>query len=386
MIGTVRFRGMLRILFRAALEAVEPEALVARAFGERRVPIPAVGRLGVFAAGKAAMAMARGVPEPWRRDVLIVAPEGSRVPRPWQSCTVLAPHPRPSRASCHAARRALAFFRSFGPQDLVLALVSGGTSSLLCLPRPEIGLARYRRLVEAAVSAGLPIERVNALRTSMSRIKGGRLAEATRARVMTLVLSDVPTADFRIVGSGPTVSLRKPRDRAIRLADNRTGLQAAAREAGRLGLCAKIERPVLAGEARVAGAGFARRLVRCASGTRQPIALLAGGETTVSEARRGGRGGRAQELALAAAIELDGIAGVALLSAGSDGRDGRSDNAGAFADGRTLREARRRGLRPEKYLARHDSAVFFEALGAQWRTGATGTNVADWVFGIANMP
>ena len=133
----------------------------------------------------------------------------------------LAPGPRPP--SLAAAKAALRFFRGFEEGDLVLALVSGGTSSLLCLPRRGVTLAEKRRRIRRAMEEGWPIQPINRLRTTLSLVKGGRLADATRARVVTLVLSDVPEEDFRIVGSGPTVSSRKPRDRTWLLAGNRTG-------------------------------------------------------------------------------------------------------------------------------------------------------------------
>ncbi len=316
--------------------------------------------------------------------ILVVAPHGSAVPGALSGSVRFASHPDPDRMSVEAARAALAFFRGFGAADEILALVSGGTSSLLCLPRGEWTLPRKRARIRRAMREGWPIERLNRLRISLSRIKGGRLADATAARVTTLVLSDVPGADFRIVGSGPTVSPRKPGDRAFRIGDNRTGLAAAAAAAKERGLAVSIEPGPLRGEAAEAGRAFARRLVRRAR-RRSPesLVLLAGGETTVSLARRPGVGGRSQEAALAAAIEIAGKRGFAILLAGSDGRDGNSENAGARIDGKTIERGESSGLDAAKFLAAHDAASFFARAGGAFRTGPTGTNVADWWCGYA---
>ncbi len=226
---------------------------------------------------------------------------------------------------------------------------------------------------------GWDIRRLNRLRTSLSLVKGGRLADATSARVVTLVLSDVPGSNFRLVGSGPTVSARKGSDRVLLIGDNRTGLDAAAAFARSRGLRARIQRAILSGEASAAGRRFASRLCDFPEGV-----LLAGGETTVRIASRAGVGGRSQELALAAALELGRRhCSSALLSAGSDGIDGNSENAGAFADRDTILRADERGLDPAVFLRGHDSAAFFEAVRGAFRSGPTGGNVADWVFGVA---
>ena len=367
---------LLHELWKAALSAVDPETLVSEFFRSGKLDRPS-GRIGVFASGKAAAGMAAGVPRKRFHDALIVVPRGSRVLPRLRRFTRFASHPDPDRSSLAAAKAALRFFRGFEEGDLVLALVSGGTSSLLCLPRRGVTLAEKRRRIRRAMEEGWPIQPINRLRTTLSLVKGGRLADATRARVVTLVLSDVPEEDFRIVGSGPTVSSRKPRDRTWLLAGNRTGLEAAARFARSRGLSARIERVSLSGEAAAQGRAFAARL----RARRSPRVLLAGGETTVRRASRSGTGGRSQEFALAAAQELAGSA-PGLLSCGSDGIDGNSINAGAFADGTTVERARKLRLSAPDFLLRHDSAAFFDALGDRFRPGITGTNVADWVFGI----
>lgn len=373
---------LLEALWRTALDAVDPERLVAE-FLERRRP-RSRGRRGLFACGKAAVAMASGAfgSAPFD-EVLVVAPREAAVPAALRAAVLFAAHPEPDRSSLAAARAALAFFRGFGAGEEIVALVSGGTSSLLALPRDGVTLADERSRVRRAMRAGWPIERLNRLRVSLSRIKGGRLAEATAARVTTLVLSDVPGADFRVVGSGPTVSAKKPLDRAFRVGDNRTGLSAAAAAARRAGIAVSVQRAPLSGEAAEAGRAFARRLRGGARRRGGEFLLLAGGETTVSIEGRAGTGGRNQEAALAAAIEIAGESGLAILAAGSDGRDGNSENAGALVDGGTVAAGNARGMDARKRLAAHDSASYFGSSGGAFRTGPTGTNVADWWFGYA---
>jgi glycerate-2-kinase len=290
---------------------------------------------------------------------------------------LFAAHPEPDASSVRAARAAVAFFSRFGSDDVVLCLVSGGSSSLLCLPRPGVSLAQKKRAIRRLMRAGAPIDEVNRLRTSLSAVKGGKLGRATEARLVTLVISDVPGDRPALVGSGPTI--RNRAGDVVRVAaSNRSALAGAAREACRLGLAPRTRRSRLGGEAATAGRRLGRDVDRLSAGE----ALLAGGETTVSLGRVHGRGGRNLEVALAAAQVLDGDPGAALLAAGSDGRDGSSDAAGAVVDGTTLGRARRRGLDPLRALSRHDTDPFFRGVGGLLVTGPTGTNVADWAFGV----
>jgi glycerate 2-kinase len=370
---------VLRALFRAALAAVDPRRAVATALSKPDVARALSGarRVGVFAAGKAAAGMFRAA---WRegREGLIVLPKGDPAPPNRRGVRVLfAAHPEPDLASLRAARAAIRFFSRFGRDDVVLCLVSGGTSSLLCLPRPGVTLAQKRLAVRRLVRAGASIAEINRLRISLSAIKGGKLGRATTARLVTLVMSDVAGDSPALVGSGPTVRNRRG-DRTRVVASNRQGLEGAAREARRLGLTPRLRFVELGGEAREAGKSRGHATVRLRIGEVQ----LAGGETTVSLGRRHGKGGRNLELALAAAREIEGRAGVALLAAGSDGRDGSARAAGAIVDGRTLRRARTLGLDPDRALKRHDTEPFFERVGGLVRTGPTGTNVADWAFGV----
>jgi len=382
-----RLKGALRDLYRAAVAGVDPKRSTANA-----LMLPAVAgflasgrRLGTFAVGKAAAGMLEAVPPV--DNALVILPKGYPPPRRRGAEVLFAAHPFPDRSSERAARRTLAFFRSFSEEDVILCLLSGGASSLLCLPRPGITLAEKRAAVARAMASGASIVEINRLRKRLSAVKGGKLGRATRARLATLVLSDVPGDDPALVGSGPTIrspsrspspSRGRRGDLVAVVASNRTGLLAAAARARGKGMKPRVVARRLEGEAREAGRRFGRAARQLAPGS----VLFAGGETTVTLSTRPGRGGRNLEFALAAAIELDGNPGVALLAAGSDGIDGSSRAAGAFADGTTLQRARDRGLDPDEALRRHDTEPFFAELEDLLVTGPTGTNVCDWVFAI----
>ena len=369
-------RSRLRRLYRAALAGADPEAAVVRALADPavRAVVCAAGRVGVFASGKAAAKMLAGARDVAGRRLAVVTGDGIR-PR-GELEVLVAAHPEPHRSSVQAARRAMAFFSEFGEGDAILCLVSGGTSSLLCLPRAGLSLGEKRRRIALLARRGAPIAELNRLRAALSAIKGGGLGRATRARLVTLVLSDVPGDRAALVGSGPTVRGRRG-DIVRVVASNASGIAAAAREARSMGLSPRLAGR-LSGEAREAGARFARAALELKPGE----ALLAGGETTVLLSGRPGKGGRCLEFAFGAAEVLDGSSRIAMLAAGSDGRDGSSPAAGAFADGATLPRARRRGLDPRKALAGHDAHAFFELLRDLFVTGPTGGNVADWAFGI----
>lgn len=375
-------RPILKDLYRAALSAVDPRRRVAEALEEPRVARALDvradgGELGVFAVGKAAAAMIAGAALRFGRG-LAVLPSGFSPPAPRRGVEVLfASHPEPDRSSVAAARRARELFASFGPRDVILCLVSGGASSLLCLPRAGLALSEKKRRVARLVRSGAGILEVNRLRTALSAVKGGRLGRETRARLVTLVVSDVPGDRPSTVGSGPTIRGRAG-DLVRVVGSNQKGLHAAARFARERGLSPRTISRRLAGEARDAGASFARAAARL--DPRQ--VLLAGGETTVALGRRSGRGGRSLELALAAARVLESAHEVALLAAGSDGKDGSSGAAGAFADAGTIARARTLRLDAAAALDCHDTDAFFAALGDLFVTGPTGTNVADWAFAV----
>jgi glycerate 2-kinase len=370
-------RRLLARLYRSSLRGVDPRRGVARALAQPAVArgLDRADRLGVFAVGKAAAGMLAGAAG-WFERGLAVLPRGYPIPRVAGVEVIQSAHPVPDRASEAAARAAIALFESFGADDAILCLVSGGSSALLELPRAGVTLAVLSREVASRVAGGASIEEVNRVRTALSAVKGGRLGRRTRARLVSLLLSDVPGDRPEVIGSGPTI--RRRRGDVVRVVgSNRGGLEVAATDARRAGVVPRLRRARLAGEADRAGADFGLAAARLAPGE----ILLAGGETTVTLKPRPGKGGRSLELALGAARAIAGRP-VVLLAAGSDGRDGSSDAAGAFADGETLSRAGRLGLDPDAALRRHDTDPFFEALGDLFRTGPTGGNVADWAFGL----
>jgi glycerate 2-kinase len=374
-------RAYLRALWDAALDGVDPDRAVRSALTRPDVERRLAGarRVGVFAVGKAAAPMARAAVKTLGRvPRLVVLPRGqSRAGRLSPDWIRFASHPEPDASSVRAAREAVRFFRGFGDGDAIVCLVSGGASSLLALPRPGVTLARKRRAVRDLAASGAPIEKINRLRTSLSAVKGGRLGRMTAATLVNLVISDVAGDDPAVVGSGPTIRGRRS-DVVHVVASNRDGVEAAAAAALSMGLEPWIEPGRLAGDARAAG----RRLARQALALPPGAVLLAGGETTVALRGRAARGGRCLELALAAAEALRGSSGVLLLAAGSDGVDGTSGAAGAFAGSDTMDRALARGLDWSADASHADARSLFLALGDLFVTGATGTNVADWVFAI----
>lgn len=369
---------VLRRLYRSALASVDPRRSVAKALSEPAVAeaLRGADQVGIFAVGKAAAGMFEAAARPGREG-LVVLPRGYPPPSRGDATVLFSAHPEPDASSVAAARSAIRFLSGFDRNDVVLCLVSGGASSLLCLPRPGVTLAQKKRAVARLVRTGAPIDEVNRLRTSLSAVKGGKLARTTAARLVTLVLSDVPGDQPSLVGSGPTIRRRRG-DVTRVVGSNRLGLAGALLEARRLGFRPRVERRRLDGEARVAGRRLAERLLRISPGE----VLLAGGETTVTLERAGGPGGRNLEVALSAAVVLEGTRGGFLLAAGSDGKDGTSSAAGALVDGRTIPRARRLGADPAGAISRHDTEPFFVRVGGLFRTGPTGTNVGDWAFGL----
>jgi hydroxypyruvate reductase len=373
-------RRVLRLLFEEALRGADAKRAVSEALSRPSIvrALARAGEIGVFSCGKAAVPMAEGVPGRLRKRALLVVP-GGYPDRAMSSAEVLfSSHPEPDGASLAAARRALDFFAGFGPKDVILCLISGGTSSLLALPRPGIALASKRRAVRRLMRSGASIVEINRLRKSLSAVKGGKLGRKTRARLITLVLSDVPGDRPSLVGSGPTIR-GAAGDVALVVGSNRSGLQAAARRARKKELEPRLRRGWLSGEAAEEG----RRFARCAARLKRGQVLLAGGETTVTIRGTHGRGGRNLEFALGAALELAGTDEITIRAAGSDGIDGSSRAAGAFADGRTIARALRLGLDPARALAHHDTEPFFDRLGDLLVPGPTGTNVCDWAFALS---
>jgi len=422
-------RQQLEAIFREALGAVDSAAAVRRAVSgdARRLAIagrvlPHGARVHLVAVGKAAAPMAVAFEE--RAGSALVAGlavtkdgHGRRLTRVELRETS---HPLPDARSERAAREVLALLRGLRPDDVLCALLSGGASSLLACPSDGLDLGDLAATTRLLLDAGSGIEETNAVRKHLSAVAGGRLAQACRAEwVEVLAISDVPGDRLDVIGSGPFAAdpttfatalavlearnlldripprvrshleagargrleeTAKPGDPALTrvrttiLASNRTAVEAARDAALRRGLMARVVSKPLAGEAREA----ARELISLARRARpeQPLLLVAGGETSVTVRGRG-RGGRNQELALAAALELEGGPRATLLAAGTDGGDGPTEAAGAFADAATVERGRRAGRDARAALEDNDSHGFFEAEGGLFVTGPTGTNVMD---------
>lgn len=358
----------------AALRAVEPAALVRRHLDPR-----GDSAVWVYGAGKAARAMASAVEQVLGERVqggLVAVPEGPG-PALERVSVVVGSHPVPDARSVAAGRRMLAEVAARAPDDALIGLWSGGASALLEVPAPGVPLEAIVEGTRRALAEGLDIRALNSLRRTWSAIKGGKLAQAGPARWRNLVLSDVAGDDPALVGSGPAV---REGDGAVVIGSNALGLEAARAEAFALRYAALVLDDDLAGEARAAGEALARA-IRALPPGHPPMALLLGGEPVVSGIGPGVEGGRMQELALAAALGIEGVRAV-VLATSSDGRDGPTDAAGALVDGTTVGRARALGLDPEGALARHDSGPVLAAVEDRLVTGPSGTNVRDWVVGL----
>ena len=405
----------LQALFEAALEAVSAENRIAA-----HLPPPVPGRTLVVGAGKAAAAMARAVELHWQGDLsgLVVVPYGHGV-----SCdrikVIEAAHPVPDHAGQAAAERIMAMAAPLTENDQLLALMSGGGSALLALPAPGLTLAHKQALSKALLQSGATINEMNAVRKHLSAIKGGRLARVAHpARVITLVISDVPGDDPAIVASGPTLPDRtstidametlsryrltppppitawlsdpaaetpKPGapgfegDRIVLIARARDALEGAAATARQAGFGIECLGDTIEGEAStVAGEHAALALTRASDPFSLPLVLLSGGETTVTLRDKGGSGGRNTEYLLALGLALDGHPQIRAIACDTDGIDGNSDAAGAFLRPDSLARARALSLNPAQMLRDHDSASLFYALGDLVKTGPTLTNVNDF--------
>jgi hydroxypyruvate reductase len=406
-------RELLLALFQAAIGAADPARCL-----PPQLPSPPRGRTLVVGAGKAAAAMARAVEDHWSGALtgLVITRYGHGVP-----CrrieVVEAGHPLPDAAGVTAAGRVLALVQECGPDDLVLCLVSGGGSALLSLPAPGVTLDDKQQLTRALLRSGAAIGEINCVRKHLSAIKGGRLAlAAAPARVLSLIISDVPGDDPAVIASGPTVAdasssaealailerwhiavppavrawLQRPESETPKpgdprlagvqnrlIATSRLALAAAAAHARAAGVEPLVLGDALEGEARELGRAHAALARQQGATGARPRVLLSGGETTVS-VRGAGRGGRNTEYLLGLALALGGAPGVWSLAADTDGIDGTENNAGAMATPDTLARAASRGLDPAALLAANDTYGFFAALGDLVVTGPTRTNVNDF--------
>ncbi|MGH2536816.1 MAG: glycerate kinase type-2 family protein [Candidatus Promineifilaceae bacterium] len=419
-------------LIASGLAAADPAAAVGRHLARRGAEVQVAGRRyglrrgGVYliSVGKAALPMAAAAAAILGNAIQagVVIPKRGRAaaPRPSLPAGIQispAGHPVPDEESLRATANALALAHQAGRGDLLLCLVSGGASALLT--RPRLALDDWQALVEALLAAGCPIQAINTVRRELDAVKGGGLARAfAPAACAALILSDVVGSPLAAIGSGPTVPGPSQAAEALALlecyrieerlsagawaavqaalvsapeagrptapdvhnviiGDGRLAAEAALLAARRLGFAARLLTEHLAGEARAAGRLCANLIVDAPAGS----CLILAGETTVT-LRGDGRGGRNQELALAAAVGLDGWEDRAVAAFATDGEDGPSGAAGAVATGLTAAAGRALGLDPADHLARNDSASFFRPLGGLIETGPTGTNVNDLVFGL----
>ncbi len=405
---------LLRALFDRAVEVADPM----RSLSRHLPPRPA-GRVVVVGAGKASARMAEAVEAAWGPcEGLVITRHGHA--RPCRGIEIVqAAHPVPDEAGAIATARMLALLQGLGEGDFVLALVSGGASALLAAPVDGVSLAEKQAVNAALLASGAPIDRMNTLRKHLSRVKGGQLAAAAYpARMLCLMISDVPGDNPAFIGSGPTVGdasttgdaravldrwgisappsvlaalargsgVVPPGDARLSRVENRIcaapaqSLAAAADLARAAGCAVQVLGDGLEGEAREVAAAQAALALAEQARRRPgdpPLLLLSGGELTVT--RRGdGVGGPNAEFCLALALALRGAPGIHAIACDTDGVDGAAEVAGALVAPDTLALARARGIDPAASLARNDAHAFFGAIGAQVVTGPTLTNVNDF--------
>ena len=429
----------IQVIQRAALAAVDPGAAVRRhvqyregllTIGGRDYDLAGVERVWVVGGGKAATAMVAALHQLLgsRLDGGLVVTKYRHVDPGLETGAVRvveAGHPLPDDAGVQGTARVADLLATATERDLVLAVISGGGSALLTLPSVGLDLADLQGTTDLLLRSGATIVELNTVRKHLSQIKGGGLARlAGGARVASLILSDVVGDPLDVIASGPTVPDPTTFSEAVTILDryglagsvppavrrhlqaglrgqlpetpkagaalfarvhnlivgsNRLAAEAAAQEALARGFNALLLSTFVEGEARevaLVAAALAKELVHHDRPVPRPACLVWGGETTVT-VRGGGKGGRNQELALAAALAMQDLTNVLLVALGTDGTDGPTDAAGAVATGETVSRAALLGLDPHAYLADNDAYTFFDALGDLIRTGPTGTNVND---------
>ncbi len=408
-------REILKTMFDAAVLAADPLAALSS-----NLPEKPSGRTIVIGAGKGAAQLAAAFESLWDAPLTGVVVTRYGYACPTKRIRVMeAAHPVPDEAGLAASRALFDAVAGLTADDLVVALICGGGSALLPMPPGTLSLDDEAGLNRALLKSGAPISVMNAIRKQVSLIKGGRVARAAfPAKVVSLVVSDIPGDNLAQVASGPTIPdaatradarrlaeawrlefpapvthwlngecepAPSPADRAFArnemrvIASARLSLEAAARNAASYGLPAVILSDAIEGESRDIArmhAAIAREVTLWNRPFNKPVVVLSGGETTVTLRGRG-RGGRNSEFSLALAIAAEGLE-FAALAADTDGIDGSQDNAGAFADGTTVARLLRLGIDPRALLAGNDSYAAFEALGDLFVTGPTGTNVNDF--------
>ncbi len=428
-------RTILKQLLLAGLDAADPESAIQRAVriknnslrvGTREYDLTGFSRIVCIGAGKASGAMAAAVERQFgsRLEGGLVVVNDGYAGKTKRIRLLEARHPVPDHRSEKAARRMVRLLESLTDRDLVLMVLSGGASSLLAAPAAGLTLKEKQLTTRLLLRSGATIQEINTVRKHLSWIKGGRLAGATTATVMTLVLSDVPGDDLATIGSGPMapdpstfsdakrvldtfdirnripLAVRRHVDRGAQgripetpkpgealfsriqhhvIGNNHTAIERMAKRAKALGLRPLILTTTLSGEARDIGKLFgdlAKEMHVSGNPVRPPACLLAGGELAVTVKGKG-LGGRAQEFALAAAPALEGLPQVFVAGVGTDGTDGPTMAAGAIVDGGTISRAKEKGISHEAALRENDSYRFFHRAGGHVVTGPTGTNVND---------
>ena len=431
----ILIKRILKDLISAAINAADPRKSLRRTLTRKGNQLKAggisydlsgFGRIVCAGAGKASGQMAVALEQVLGETLeggIVIVKDGYEAP--CKKVRILeAGHPVPDQRSLNASKQILSLVQSLTQRDLLIVLLSGGASSLLCAPSAGLTLSDKQRTTRLLLHSGAPIHAINIVRKHMSAIKGGQLAQATSANILTLIISDVLGDDLATIGSGPTfrdsstfqdaieilkqykiwsrlpgsvqhhlqkqlankitgtfkpAKQRTIRNRHIILANNRHALEGVAQKARQLKLKPFILPIPLQGEAKEIGSilgGLARDLVEFGNPIRPPVCLIAGGEPTVTVKGKG-KGGRAQECVLAAAQELAGLTNVVVAGFGTDGTDGPTDVAGALVDEKTVERASRKGLDISRLLDNHDSYHFFRNGGGHIITGPTGTNVND---------
>lgn len=423
-------------IFQAALRAADPRQAVRRHLrieggslraGTGRYRLSDWRQILVLGAGKASAAMAQAVEEVLGRRISggLVNVKYGHTARLKRVTLNECGHPVPDQSGVDGARRIADLARDAGEDDLVICVISGGASALLPYPAEGIDLAEKQATTKLLLACGANIHEMNAVRKHISAIKGGQLARlAAPAAVLTLALSDVIGDDLDVIGSGPTApdastfftadailrkyairdevpeAVRTRIDRGLRgaaadtpkpgdplfgrvrnlvVGSNRLAVDAAAVRARELGFRTLVLSTFIEGETREIArmhAAIARQIRATGQPVKPPACIISGGETTVTLRGRG-IGGRNQEFALAAAIDVAGLSDVLIFSGGTDGSDGPTDAAGALANGETLFRAASAGLDPRRHLTENDAYPFFDRLGDLVKTGPTNTNVMD---------
>lgn len=407
-------RELLRRLFDRAVEVADPMRSLAR-----HLPPRPAGRVVVVGAGKASARMAEALEAHWGPcEGLVITRHGYA--RPCRQIEIVeAAHPVPDRAGQEATARMLKLLQGLGRDDFVLALISGGASALLTAPVEGVSLEDKKAINAALIASGAPIDRINTVRKHLSAVKGGQLAAAAHpARLLALIISDVPGDDPALIGSGPTVGCASSSQDALRILEEwqikapqavvralqaksqvvapddprlshvqnviyaapAQSLAAAEQLARSHGLDVRRLGDAVEGEAREVAmiqAAEARRISLNRKAGAPPVLLLSGGELTVT--RRGdGIGGPNAEFCLALAMALQGEPAIHAIACDTDGVDGAAEVAGAIVGPDTLQKAGQKGLEPARYLERNDAHSFFAAIADQVVTGPTLTNVNDF--------